>query len=871
MENNEKMQDNGIDTIKDILNTVSATDSPELGNVDFEFSGSESVVFEAETEVSEGTVFEFAAENNAEADEERESPSVEAPNLPTDDAVEFSVPDTVTFESDMSLAEDSGIWSTYLPRFTEASENYRMINDPRGNFKRKAVAVSSDEDTSVSDIDPTAELDGAVEAITVNLAAGGKADDDVKTVFKFGAAEVVESAMPRPRTVEDEINDINELMKKDEPITSHSEPEAEEGGEAEPSTPDASESLSTGIYANTISDYAIMNMEREKERERAAAREKERASLLPDKPANLLPKARMGEFSAPPQRDSIKDRFLDQILSLKVRAIVSAVFAVLLLLFENMSFFGVDIFSTLGIPHYTGVPALLDFEIAACVFILAIPEVIESVKKLVRGTVTPEISLIVSLVILLVYSITVFSVKPVEYALFGFLFAIQALSVIVSEYYRKVTDFESFKLVTAQGDKYALGITPTAELPEENLALDGAVDEYKSKTVTVKRTAFVSDFFKNASRSATSGTDVLTLMAISLGIAVVAGFVSFFLADGFVSMVTTLTLVFQLAMPTFSILTGKLLYHHASKSLSNDGVTVIGERALEEFSAADVIVYDDVEIFGEEDVSLRSFFGDMTKGMSAMAALFSAVGGPLAKMFLNSLDRKCAPAHDVTVEPDGVIGIVEGHRVLAGSEEFMQRHGATFLNDSVRAPISSVESVKTMYAAEDDTVYAHFRIRYSFSEAFTMILPTLRDEKTVPLIVTRDPNITNELVRTLTTGIDCIRVFKRFDTPSSSTPIERRTDSALIARDKDSAVGAVLASKKYAAFRARHAVTEISAVMVGAALGAALALGGMSGAPTFALGLWQLLWCVGFAFMSKREFSVPKDIADHQATDEEQA
>ena len=238
-----------------------------------------------------------------------------------------------------------------------------------------------------------------------------------------------------------------------------------------------------------------------------------------------------------------------------------------------------------------------------------------------------------------------------------------------------------------------------------------------------------------------------------------------------------------------------------------------------------------------------------------MSAIFTAVGGPLENIFSSALDRKCPPAVDVVIEKDGISGNVDGHVVLAGNEAYMIAKGATFESESVRTAVPVADSSKIMYAAEDGVIYASFRISYSFSESFTMTLPSLKAEKIVPLIVTRDPNITNELVKTLTMGTDSIRVFKRTDLVSDVDNIEQRASAGIVGvGEKPGVLNAMLLCKKSAALSSRLALTELMALGVGAALGIALSLGGMTQAPTVALGMWQLLWCVGVGLLSYREY-----------------
>jgi hypothetical protein len=162
-----------------------------------------------------------------------------------------------------------------------------------------------------------------------------------------------------------------------------------------------------------------------------------------------------------------------------------------------------------------------------------------------------------------------------------------------------------------------------------------------------------------------------------------------------------------------------------------------------------------------------------------------------------------------------------------------------------------------MYAAEGDEVYAKFYIRYSFSEEFTMLLPTLKEEKIVPLIYTRDPNISNELLRTLSAGADCMRVMKRLVPGSDEDKLYRRVSAGIVTGgDKINAINVVLLTKKYKRFSERLAKSEIWAMGAGLVVSVVLSLAGVLTNPWLLplAVLWQLGWCLVLHLSGRKTF-----------------
>ena len=353
------------------------------------------------------------------------------------------------------------------------------------------------------------------------------------------------------------------------------------------------------------------------------------------------------------------------------------------------------------------------------------------------------------------------------------------------------------------------------------------------------------------------------MLGISSGIALVTGAVAFFIPGGFESAVTAFALVLMLAYPTVSILVHKIPYFHASSEADGDGSAVIGERAFFDYSGIDVVTFEDTEVFGQDDVTLQRIMlygrsDNLTKALRQMSALFMNVGGPLDVLFSDALDRKCSPAKLLRVDEAGLVGEMDGHTVTAGTFEFMQKNGITLPSED-GGKDSPYDSTKIMYASEDGEVYAKFYIRYSFSEEFSMLLPALDDEGIKSLVYTRDPNITDELIKSLTAGMDKIRVLKKYDKISPDTALYREVGAGIVVTgDKNDAINMILLSKRYAEFQLRLSKIEMIAMLVGGAFGAVLAIGGMSLVPSFALAVWQTVWCAALHIFSKKSFRTKK-------------
>ena len=770
-----------------------------------------------------------------------------------------NVTDAVEVSSSFVQTPDS-MRPTYIPRFTEVSETYRMKNDPRPRPKTDTHNVrATKEDTVTVELDPTTEKleEKEVEKIFVKSAVirNTEPTDESMTVLKFSTptyTEEEEDGVDVTDTVEEEETQTQTDTDSDDELKEFTDADVSEVQNDTPT--DAEQTAKNTTIPDPERRFGVVEFTAKRE---VSVKEPHGASDTDKKTKG----ARRGEFEAVIQRDNIKDRFLDVLMSIRVRLAGSVLLLLAMILIDCLPYLGVDVFGKIGLGAIPYAKAVIDMQFSVCIFLFALPEVIKAFCSLAKGKVAPELFLVLSLAVIIANDLVLINLKAVEYLTFGVIYGFGCLVTVIAAYNKTAADFTAFKLISRNVAKNVLDKSLTRELVYENIALDGAVDEYNSKTARMFRTVFVSNFFKRSARSCENTANTVLMMGIGVGIAAVAGVVSFLL-DGYsaVSGIQSAAFVIVLGLPMFSILVHKIPYKHACYNAAEEESAFVGESSIYDGSDIDVFTYEDTEIFGVEDVSLRKvhLYGKVyntPKAMKQMYALFSVVGGPLDFVFSEALDRKCSPATDVVIEENGVSGMLEGKYVCAGTEEYMKAHGIAIPDDDYRTNPLSTDSTKVMYGAEDGEVYVKFFIRYSFSEEFTMLLPYLKEKKIVPLIYTRDPNITGELLKVLTLGEDIIRVMKKYEPRSKEEKTYRRIDSGIVTHgDKGNAINMVLLAKKYIAFQGSLEAFELISMIVGTALAVVLAMGDMLVLPATLFALWQVVWCVVFSVRSKLFF-----------------
>ena len=810
-------------------------------------------------------------EEPAEEQEPDKSSSAEIIEKKNVHGTRFDIPEAADATAKTTGATPSSIFTTYVPRFTEVSENYRMIGDPRPRKKalsdspetevraetRKEPTEEYCDDTLTRD-DPTAEVNETVtEAVLVNMSVPVKDEDaDTLNVFKFSGEEAAPAEEKAEWTVDDERADINRLIFGES--ADRTEPEVEEEELSEPTeekeTPDSAEPKS---YTIPDPDSGLKVVDYDDAELSDGPVPVGLSSYAPDKTAK-----RLTEFELPVQRDAVKDRFLDSLIGIKVRLGAIAVFALLLFAFDMSVFFNWIGDTSISVFAFAGASAVIDGLLSASVFLMTLPETVRAFRCIAKGRIVSELITVISFAVVAIYTALIVMIGVFyTYPLFGFLYSVVALITVISTFVRVSADFAAFKLASDNGEKYILEKRLTRDLAEENYALDGLVDEYSSRTARIFRAAFVTDFFKRTGEETEKSLHIGILLSISLAVSVIVSVISYFVVSTPYGWLSSFVLVFLLSLPAFAVLSHKLSYRDAEElAVSEDGA-VIGAAALDEFSEVNVICFEDSDIFGIDDVNLKRFmlYGDrdnMGDVMRQLCSLFSVVKGPLYSMFANALDNRVPhnAATGVVIETDGISGEVNDKKILVGNEEYMLRHGIA-IPEGAAVPERGSDTTKVMYAAQNGEIYAKLHIRYSFSEEFTRQLPALRQEGIIPLIYTSDPNISNELLKRLTAGADCIRATKRLTPGATDERLFARVSAGVVTvGDKVNAINLLLLTRKHAKFIKRIKATELFSMTLGAVMASVVALLKTSVVPIALLGAWQVFWCIVLRLASKNVF-----------------
>ena len=330
-------------------------------------------------EISEEAPVEVASPVTSQTDPvEAEAESIDNSDAGTSTNEEFTIPDAFTvsdeYASQSFVQTPSAIRPTYLPRFTEVSETYRMQNDPRPRPRtdtHTVKAINEDEIVSV-DLDPTTERVEEKEVkrvvVTSKTLRNPEPTDETLTVLKFSTpidTETRDAAEPEP---------VNEEPVVEEPSV-ESDPEivefeGEKLEDFEPITPETPKNMT---IPDPDATFSVVDFT---PREVGAYEEPKGASDTEKKEKGLM----NSEFNSPIQREAIKDRFLDTIMSIKVRLAGSLLLLLAMVAMDCLPYLGVDIFAAIGFGAIPHAKAIIDMQFSICAFLFVLDFKVKKVQ-----------------------------------------------------------------------------------------------------------------------------------------------------------------------------------------------------------------------------------------------------------------------------------------------------------------------------------------------------------------------------------------------------------------------------------------------------------------------------------------------------------
>lgn len=522
--------------------------------------------------------------------------------------------------------------------------------------------------------------------------------------------------------------------------------------------------------------------------------------LISDTPATENKEAQPEEvldFSRPEDADAILTEHKKKGVSLWRRFGMLAVLFVCSLYLESATYnFGISLplpeFLTPG--RFGIVYLLVDLQLLILAVAASFSHIKRGVRGLFSGKATSDSFVFASLsvTVLHVVSLLIFFATSEEYVLFGALSVFLALCAALRAVFSHRANTLALNLLTADGEKFA-----AAKMDEDSpevAAFSDHIEEEIPEVYSVSRTKFAEGFLRRT-QEVPAGTSfavaVPLLLLLSVGVAVWC-----FVGGGAKSAVLAINafvLSMMMGLPVASIFSHTLPFFFAQRRAAKTGAALLGESAVEEAGSAEIVSFDDTEVFLPKHVKVTSVrtYGSarIDKILIYCAQIFREVGGPLSFVFENSISSLCVPGVVEILENDGdgICARIDGKEMYLGSCSYLEAYEFLVELDEQDTVYENTVG-RIMYLALDGELAAKFYIKYAVSARFCTQLAALNHAGLYAAVKTCDPNVDAVLLQKILGNPEYpIGVIKTGSAAKNAEAVEK-LDAPIVATSKISAV-----------------------------------------------------------------------------------
>ncbi len=569
------------------------------------------------------------------------------------------------------------------------------------------------------------------------------------------------------------------------------------------------------------------------------------------------------EYVDSAQTGKIASEFKRRSSHLKAKILLSAIFTLLLLLYENLEIFGVQFGGALNPAVYPVVYIMVSLQIMLICGAVGYEQLLGGCADLFCGRINPSSIAFVGNVAAIAYSVILAesTVIPNEPTLFNACAASMTLFAIVYDYITVKRDILAFNIVSSKRPKYAVRYMTAAEagipggLFEDDDVSEGGI-------LRIEKTKFVDDFFARTTAKTKSGKAyAAAYICISLIAAIVIGVYAGMHGDSenSVSAINAAFVTFFATMPLSLFLAMAYpFYKGTSNAYDLDG-TVLGESAAEEYAEAGAVCFDDVDAFPSYGVKVQNIkiYNNhrIDRVLYYAASAFKVAGGPLADVF-EVATMEIGTSDDVVVEAatEGYLeATVDEKNIIFARADVLREYGIN-LPDSVIGEDDALSAeVCPMYMLREGRLMAKLLIRYMMDSDFEFLLKELSDEGMCACIKTFDPNIDDALVTMkLGGGRYPFRVLRYNDTDE----VHRLNDhlsSGIISRGTTKPLLGIIGScgKMLGMRKAGFVVGLISSAIASLVALILVASGGFASLSSIAVVVYQILWALPVILTTK--------------------
>ena len=565
------------------------------------------------------------------------------------------------------------------------------------------------------------------------------------------------------------------------------------------------------------------------------------------------------EFITPAEAKGIFENYKTAFGKNALSLFAMSAVVIVLFFYENIITLGGHLPDSLNPVYYPVVNVMVGLQFLLIGAGIAYRSLIKGIRGLIDRKPVPESFIPLILLVSVIFAVCVCFFSPdVTPVTFNFPASLCLLFAVLNERMDLRREIMSFNIISSKRTKFALEKLELGDAELETKAFDKFLPKQPA-VFKINKTGFIDGYFRRTKAYPSTKLVLKAFIPASAAIAAASLVMGAILLRDWQSAVMLAYTAFFFSLPATVFIAFGLPAFRASKLAFAENSAFVGESALDEYTTAGSISFDDREVFPTAGVKLRSVkvfgSGRIDTVIYNVASIYSVLGGPLSDV-LNVATADLGRSEDteiLSVDNEGVEALVDGKHLYAGKADYLRKNGYVPVSDPDDEEIVSGGEISIMYLVCDDEVIAKLYIRYRIDPGFEVTVKRLYKSGICVGIKTVDPNINDEMLSTkIKLAKYPVRVLKYSDISGSRRGSDR-TDSGIVSKKSAKALLSVftLCDRIKHVTKTNIAVDIITMITGLAVCIATAVIGSVVSVPSLYVALFQLFWLIPVYLMSK--------------------
>lgn len=565
------------------------------------------------------------------------------------------------------------------------------------------------------------------------------------------------------------------------------------------------------------------------------------------------------EFITPVEAKGIFENYKTAFGKNALSLFAMAAVVIVLFFYENIITLGGHLPDALNPVYYPVVNVMVGLQFLFIGAGIAYRSLIKGIRGLIDRKPVPESFIPLILLVSVIFAVCVCFFSPdVTPVTFNFPASLCLLFAVLNERMDLRREIMSFNIISSKRTKFALEKLELGDAELETKAFDKFLPKQPA-VFKINKTGFIDGYFRRTKAYPSTKLVLKAFIPASAAIALASLVMGAILLRDWQSAVMLAYTAFFFSLPATVFIAFGLPAFRASKLAFAENSAFVGESALDEYTTAGSISFDDREVFPTAGVKLRSVkvfgSGRIDTVIYNVASIYSVLGGPLSDV-LNVATADLGRSEDteiLSVDNEGVEALVDGKHLYAGKADYLRKNGYVPVSDPDDEEILSGGEISIMYLVCDDEVIAKLYVRYRIDPGFEVTVKRLYKSGICVGIKTVDPNINDEMLSTkIKLAKYPVRVLKYSDISGSRRGSDR-TDSGIVSKKSAKALLSVftLCDRIKHVTKTNIAVDIITMITGLAVCISTAVIGSVVSVPSLYVALFQLFWLLPVYLMSK--------------------